>query len=44
MIAEDVQVKNETFLNGTKVLPHKGIDGSHPTSGTIVMWNNEIKN
>lgn len=37
VIAEDVQVKNETYLNGTKVLPHKGIDGSHPTQGTIVM-------
>jgi len=37
VIAEDVQVKDETYLNGTKILPHKGINGSHPTEGTIIM-------
>ena len=37
VIAEDVQVKDETYLNGTKILPHKGINGSHPTAGTIIM-------
>ena len=37
VIAEDVQGKNETFLNGTKVLPHKGINGSHPEVGKIIM-------
>jgi len=34
---EDVQVKDESLLNGTLVLPHKGIAGSYPTSGTIIM-------
>lgn len=37
VIAEDVQVKDETYLNGTKILPHKGVNGSHPTEGTIIM-------
>lgn len=37
VIAEDVQVKNETFLNGTKILPHKGVNGSHPEAGKIIM-------
>lgn len=37
VIAEDVQIKNETYLNGTKILPHKGVNGSHPTVGTIIM-------
>merc|ERR1719329_145059 len=27
VIAEDVQIKDETYLNGTKVLPHKGVNG-----------------
>lgn len=37
VIAEDVQVKNETYLNGTKILPHKGVNGSHPEAGKIIM-------
>ena len=37
VIAEDVQLKDMTYLNGTKVLPHKGINGDHPTEGTILM-------
>jgi len=37
VIAEDVQVKDTSYLNGTKVLPHKGINGSYPTEGTIIM-------
>ena len=37
VIADDVQVKDETFLNGTKVLPHKGVNGSHPEDGKIIM-------
>ena len=37
VIAEDVQVKDETFLNGTKILPHKGVNGSHPEDGKIIM-------
>jgi len=34
---EDVQLKDETFLNGTFVLPHKGITGNYPAPGTIIM-------
>ena len=37
VIAEDVQVKDESYLNGTKVLPHKGISGVYPTVDTIIM-------
>jgi len=37
VIAEDVQIKDETYLNGTKVLPHKGVNGSHPDAGKIIM-------
>jgi mannose-1-phosphate guanylyltransferase len=37
VIAEDVQVKDETYLNGTKILPHKGVNGSHPDAGKIIM-------
>lgn len=37
VIAEDVQIKDETFLNGTKILPHKGVNGSHPEEGKIIM-------
>ena len=35
--AEDVQLKEETYLNGTMILPHKAIAASYPNSGTIVM-------
>lgn len=37
VVAEDVQVKDETYLNGTKILPHKGVNGSHPDVGKIIM-------
>ena len=37
VIAEDVQIKDETYLNGTKILPHKGVNGSHPEAGKIIM-------
>lgn len=37
VIAEDVQVKDDTYLNGTKILPHKGVNGSHPEEGKIIM-------
>jgi len=37
VIAEDVQVKDESYLNGTKVLPHKGIAGVYPEPDTILM-------
>ena len=37
VIAEDVQVKDTSYLNGTKVLPHKGINGVFPTVDTIIM-------
>jgi len=37
VIGEDVQVKDETYLNGTKVCPHKGVNGSHPEEGKVIM-------
>ena len=37
VIAEDVQVKDDTYLNGTKILPHKGVNGDHPEVGKIIM-------
>jgi len=37
VIAEDVQVKDDTYLNGTKILPHKGVNGAHPELGKIIM-------
>ena len=37
VIAEDVQIKDETCLNGTKVLPHKGVNGAHLEEGKIIM-------
>lgn len=37
VIAEDVQIKNEAYINGTKILPHKGVGGSHPEEGKIIM-------
>lgn len=35
--AEDVQIKDELYVNGAMVMPHKGLTASLPTSGTIVM-------
>lgn len=37
VIAENVQVKDELFINGAKILPHKGISGSYYEKGTIIM-------
>ena len=37
VIGEDVQIKDETYLNGTMVLPHKAIATSYPNAGAIVM-------
>jgi len=37
VIAEDVQIKDNTLLIGTKVLPHKGINGQHTEEGKIIM-------
>jgi len=34
---EDVEVKDETYLNGTIVLPHKAIATNYPNSGAIVI-------
>jgi mannose-1-phosphate guanylyltransferase len=35
--AEDVQVKDELFLNGVKVLPHKSLGQNYPNQNEIVM-------
>ncbi|KAG7391116.1 cytochrome c1 [Phytophthora pseudosyringae] len=37
VVGEDVQVKDEKFINGGLILPHKAISASIPDPGTIVM-------
>jgi len=37
VLGEDVELKDECYLNGTMILPHKAIATNYPTSGTIVM-------
>ncbi|KAF0718240.1 Aste57867_1809 [Aphanomyces stellatus] len=37
VLGEDVQVKDEKFINGGLVLPHKAISTNIPEPGTIVM-------
>lgn len=34
---EDVDIKDELFLNGSMILPHKPITISYPNAGAIVM-------
>ena len=35
--AEDVQIKDELYINGTMIMPHKPITMSFPNAGSIVM-------
>ena len=35
--AEDVEVKDEIYLNAIMVLPHKPLTQNYPNAGTIVM-------
>lgn len=37
VVAQDVQVKDEVFINESMILPHKNIQNSIPNAGTIVM-------
>ncbi|OQS02564.1 mannose-1-phosphate guanyltransferase beta [Thraustotheca clavata] len=37
VLGEDVQVKDEKFINGGMVLPHRAISSNIPEPGTIVM-------
>ena len=37
VVGEDVQVKDEKFINGGLILPHKSISTNIPEPGTIVM-------
>jgi len=37
VLAEDVTVKDELFINGCLILPHKGVTSSLPEKGTIIM-------
>lgn len=37
VVAQDVQVKDEIFINESMILPHKNIQQSIPNAGTIVM-------
>jgi len=37
VLAEDIQVKDEVYINGCSILPHKSITTSAPDKGTILM-------
>lgn len=37
VIAENVNIKDELFINGSKILPHKSIDKSYYQNGDIIM-------
>ncbi len=37
VIADDVKIKDELFINGSKILPHKSIDKSYYSNGDIIM-------
>lgn len=34
---EDVQIKDECFVNGAMITPHKGVTTNLPNAGTIIM-------
>lgn len=34
---EDVQIKDEVFVNQAMILPHKGVGANVETAGTIIM-------
>jgi len=37
VLGEDVQIYDELYINGAKVLPHKGVTESIPVEGTIII-------
>jgi mannose-1-phosphate guanylyltransferase len=37
VIADDVKIKDELFINGSKILPHKSVDKSYYSNGDILM-------
>jgi len=37
VIADDVNIKDELFINGSKILPHKSIDKSYYSEGDVIM-------
>lgn len=37
VVGQNVNVKDYTYLNGTKILPHKDVNGEHPEEGKIIM-------
>ena len=37
VLAEDVQLKDELYINGAMILPHKSISINYPNPGAIVM-------
>lgn len=37
VLAEDVTVKDEVYINGCSILPHKGVTTNLPEKGTILM-------
>ena len=37
VVAQDVQIKDEVFINESMILPHRSIQQTIPNAGTIVM-------
>lgn len=37
VFGEDVQIKDEIYINQIFVLPHRAVNTSQPTKGTIIM-------
>jgi len=37
VLAEDVTVKDELYINGSVILPHKTVTTSLPEKGSIIM-------
>lgn len=35
--AEDVQIKDELYINATMILPHKQVAAHYPNPGSIIM-------
>ena len=37
VLGEDVEIKDEVYLNGNIIFPHKSVSQSIDTKGTIIM-------
>jgi len=37
VLGEDVEIKDEVYMNGNIIFPHKSVSSSIDTKGTIIM-------